>query len=349
MTKVADLVQNPANNKFEARYNGKVLASSNRASYVIEMIRSGMCNKAKQYGVTDVVDKTGGKAFQPTASAAAEAVSHVLGGEPTPQSLAASKFPINKRFELLAFYTQMVAKREQPSLLVTGPGGLGKTYSVLSELQKFGLLNAGDCGQVIPPDGDGKNGTLKPSESKKYYSIIKGYSTPKGLYRTLFENQNRLVIFDDCDNVLRDPVALNLLKAALDSYEKRVISWHSEAIKDDGLPPQFNFTGAVIFISNLPMHKIDQAVVSRAIPVDLSMSNDQKIERMEVIVQGEEFLPNYDLKYKEAALELLRKVANESPTADINFRSLIACTRIASTERKDWEMAAEYAVLQGNV
>jgi hypothetical protein len=72
MTKVADLVQNNRTQKFEALYNGKVLASSNRASYVIEMIRSGMCNKAKQYGVTDVVDKTGGKAFAPVSSAAAQ-------------------------------------------------------------------------------------------------------------------------------------------------------------------------------------------------------------------------------------------------------------------------------------
>jgi hypothetical protein len=208
-------------------------------------------------------------------------------------SIAATRFPINKRFELLEFYTEMVAKREQPSLLVTGPGGLGKTYSVLAKLQELGILNAGDCGEVIPPDGDGKNGTLKPSESKKYYTIIKGYSTPKGLYRTLFENQNRLVIFDDCDSVLRDPTALNLLKGALDSYEKRVISWHSESIRDDGLPSSFNFSGSVIFISNYPMHKIDQAVKTRAIPVDLTMSNEQKIERMEVIVQNEQFLPSY--------------------------------------------------------
>jgi hypothetical protein len=276
-------------------------------------------------------------------------VSEVLGGDTAPQSIAAARFPINKRFELLDFYTEMVAKREQPSLLVTGPGGLGKTYSVLAKLQKLGIVNAGDCGQVIPPDGDGKNGTLKPTSPRSTTRSSRATRLPRVSTGRSSRTRHRLVIFDDCDSVLRDPVALNLLKGALDSYEKRVISWHSEAIKDDGLPPSFNFTGAVIFISNLPMHKIDQAVKSRAIPVDLSMSNEQKIERMEVIVCNEEFLPTYPIEHKNAALELLRKIASEVPQADINFRSLIAVTRIAATGKKDWEMAAEYAVLQGDV
>jgi hypothetical protein len=344
--KVAELVQNKATGKYEGKYNGQVLASSFSASYVMESIKSGRCNKAKRMGITDIVDKTGGIAFTPVAAAVQHATGEVAGETP---SIAATRFPINKRFELLEFYTEMVAKREQPSLLVTGPGGLGKTYSVLAKLQELGILNSGDCGEVIPPDGDGKNGTLKPSESKKYYTIIKGYSTPKGLYRTLFENQNRLVIFDDCDSVLRDPTALNLLKGALDSYEKRVISWHSESIRDDGLPSSFNFSGSVIFISNYPMHKIDQAVKTRAIPVDLTMSNEQKIERMEVIVQNEQFLPSYAPELKQKALELLRRLASEVPQAEINFRSLITCTRIAATGKKDWEMAAEYAVLEGDV
>lgn len=336
--KVADLVKNERTGKYEAIYNGRILASSLSMSYVIESIRSGRCNKANQVGVKDIVDKTGGGTFAPLQT-----------GTDAAPSIVATRFPINKRFELLEFYTEMVAKREQPSLLVTGPGGLGKTWTVLAKLQELGLINAGDCGQVIPPDGDGKNGTLKPSESRKYYTIIKGYSTAKGLYRTLFENQNRLVIFDDCDSVLRDPTALNLLKGALDSYEKRVISWHAESIKDDGLPSQFNFTGSVIFISNLAMHKIDQAVKTRAYPVDLSMSNEQKIERMEVIVQSDDFMPGFDIELKEKSLNLLRRVANEVPQAEINFRSLIAVTRIAATGKKDWEMAAEYVVLQGDV
>ena len=37
--------------------------------------------------------------------------------------------------------------------------------------------------------------------------MVKGYSTAKGLYRTLFENNGMVIIFDDCDSILKDDVA----------------------------------------------------------------------------------------------------------------------------------------------
>ena len=104
----------------------------------------------------------------------------------------------------------------------------------------------------------------------KSFTVIKGYSTPKGLYRTLFENRNGVIVFDDCDSVLRDPVSLNLLKGALDSYERRIISWRAD-IRDEDLPTSFEFRGRVIFISNLGSNQIDQAIISRSMAVDLKI------------------------------------------------------------------------------
>jgi hypothetical protein len=181
---------------------------------------------------------------------------------------------------------------------------------------------------------------LTEAQSRKLYTVVKGYSTAKGLYRTLFENRNRIVVFDDCDSVLRDPVALNLLKGALDSYDKRIISWNAETSGDDDLPRSFEFKGGVIFISNLPIFKIDQAVRSRAICVDLSMTTAQKIERMEAIILTEEFLPDYDADTKRAALTFLETMKDEAK--ELSFRTLIAVTKVAGRGGDNWTRRAEY-------
>jgi hypothetical protein len=185
-----------------------------------------------------------------------------------------------------------------------------------------------------------KSAAFSRGENEKQYAVVKGYSTAKGLFRTLYENRHRIVVFDDCDSVLENSTAVNLLKAALDSYDRRIITWNSESFGgDDDLPRSFEFTGGVIFISNRPIYKIDQAIRSRAICVDLSMTASQKIERMGTIIKAEEFMPQYDMEVKENALKFLDKMKNKA--GDLNLRTLISVTRVAA-RGGEWENRAEY-------
>jgi hypothetical protein len=168
--------------------------------------------------------------------------------------------------------------------------------------------------------------------------MVKGYSTAKGLYRTLFENNKGIVVFDDCDAVLKDPVALNVLKSALDSYGKRIISWNAD-FRDDDLPRSFNFEGRVIFISNLDEGKIDQAIRSRSMMIDLTMSLDQKIERMETISMMDEFMPEYDKVIIKDALDLIREVKDDAK--EISLRTLIAVSKVRASN-SNWKDLATY-------
>jgi hypothetical protein len=223
----------------------------------------------------------------------------------------------------------MVASGVQPSAVITGEGGLGKTYTVIKTLESNGLKDISDLADFQV--GDVLN-------ARKCFTMVKGYSTAKGLYRTLFENQKSVIVFDDCDAVLKDPVALNLLKGALDSYGKRIISWNAD-MKDDDLPRSFEFTGRVIFISNMDQDKIDQAIRSRSMMIDLSMSTDQKIDRMEFIAGLAEFLPEYDAKIKSDALGLIREIKDE--VKEISLRTLIAVAKVRASN-KDWKDLATY-------
>lgn len=239
------------------------------------------------------------------------------------------KFDINTRFGFVEKLVTMVASGVQPSAVVTGEGGLGKTYTVTKTLEANGYKDISDL-------ADFQVGAV--INTRKCFTFVKGYSTAKGLYRTLFENNKSIVVFDDCDAVLRDPVALNILKGALDSYGKRIISWNAD-MRDEDLPRSFNFEGRVIFISNMAQDKIDQAIRSRSMMIDLSMTTTQKIDRMEHISKLDEFLPEYSAEIKADALALIRAIKDD--VKEISLRTLIAVAKVRASN-KDWKDLATY-------
>jgi hypothetical protein len=240
-----------------------------------------------------------------------------------------NRYDINTRFGFVEKLVNMVATGVQPSAVITGEGGLGKTYTVTKTLEANGYKDISDL-------ADFQVGSI--INTRRCFTMIKGYSTAKGLYRTLFENNKSIIVFDDCDAVLKDPVALNLLKGALDSYGKRIISWNAD-MRDEDLPRSFEFTGRVIFISNMDQEKIDQAIRSRSMMIDLSMSLSQKIDRMEFIAKSDEFLPEYDSSIKDDSLALIREIKDECK--EISLRTLIAVCKIRASN-KDYKDLATY-------
>lgn len=231
-------------------------------------------------------------------------------------------FNVNKRFEFLEQLSQMVVENKTPSLLVTGEGGLGKTYTINQTVSK-----------LIGDDGD----------VQREVEVIKGYSTARGLYNSLYDHNGKLIIFDDCDSILSDKVSLNILKGALDSYEERIITWQAQMRKGDEYPQKFEFTGRIIFISNKKREKIDQAILSRCMVVDVSMTPKEKIERMQTVL---EFVcPEVPLEEKQESLDLINKHRDE--IKDLNFRTLIKVSKIKNSFPDGWEDLATYSMFEG--
>jgi hypothetical protein len=243
-----------------------------------------------------------------------------------------SRFTINERFGFVTDMVAMLASGAQASVVVTGPGGLGKSFTVTKALA--------DCGMTdVSLLEDFAVGTVL--KTAKTFRVIKGYSTPKGLYRTLYENKDGVIVFDDCDSVLKDPVSLNLLKGALDSYSRRIISWRAD-IRDEDLPTSFEFKGRVVFISNLSSSNIDQAIITRSMAVDLSMTNKQKIERMKHLLSSGEFMPEFDKTIKADAMSLIERLQDQ--VKELSLRTLIQVTKIRQSAGKNWANLAEYTI-----
>ncbi len=166
-------------------------------------------------------------------------------------------------------------------MIVTGPPGVGKSYGVEKTLDEHSLFD-------------------DISASKRKYVVVKGAMTALGLYAKLYEysDPGNVVVFDDCDSILWNEDALNILKAALDSGKKRKISWNSDSnfLRREGVPGEFEFKGSVIFITNLKFDSTRQtkikdhleAILSRCHYLDLTLdtTRDKMLRIKQIVRQG---------------------------------------------------------------
>jgi len=226
-------------------------------------------------------------------------------------------------FNNLERLTKMVGRGIQPSLVITGGAGLGKTYLVKKTLTDMGL------------------------EEAKQFVHFKGRATAAGLFVTIYENSDKIIVLDDCDSVFKDVDAVNLLKAALDSYDTRKLSYIStKPLKDtygDPVPRHFEFTGKIIFISNISQSKLDEAIKSRSFVADISMNTKQMFQRIDDLKDVMETkIPN---EVKEKALAIMKSLEKKYEGVEINLRSFIKACRICAMGFEDCEsMVAEQIV-----
>ena len=226
-------------------------------------------------------------------------------------------------FNNLERLTKMVGRGIQPSLVITGGAGLGKTYLVKKTLTDMGL------------------------EEAKQFVHFKGRATAAGLFVTLYENSDKIIVLDDCDSVFKDMDAVNMLKAALDSYDTRKLSYIStKPLKDaygDPVPRHFEFTGKIIFISNISQSKLDDAIKSRSFVSDISMNTKQMFQRIDDLKDDiEKKIPG---EVKEKALNIMKSLEAKYEGVEINLRSFIKACRICAMGFEDCaSMVAEQIV-----
>lgn len=228
-----------------------------------------------------------------------------------------TRFTVHQRFSFIATLADMVAQKKAKSLIVTGSGGLGKTFEVLAAMSRNNLVEDED------------------------YTVIKGFSTPKSMFRALWENKERIVIFDDTDSVFDNVTAVSILKSALDSYEKRTVCWLTELIREgDDLPQRFEFKGGIIFVSNLSLGDIEQTILSRALFVDVSMTAKEKIDRIKALAAA--MRPDLPMKAKLAVIKHLNSLRDK--IGDLNIRSFLKTCEIYSANPKAWKNVSEYVL-----
>lgn len=242
---------------------------------------------------------------------------------------------IRERFEILTDMTKAATTGDIRAMIVSGPPGVGKSFGVEQEIEKATLFD-----------------TI--SGKKLRAEVVKGSATPIGLYQTLYKysDANCVVVFDDCDSILLDDVALNLLKGALDSGKKRKISWLSESstLRREGIPDQFEFKGSVIFITNLKFDQMKSqklrdhldALQSRCHYLDLTLDTMRdKILRIQQIAKDGVLFQDYDFN-AETEQELISFMDdNKNRLREMSLRMALKIADLRKSFPNNWKRMAE--------
>jgi hypothetical protein len=215
-------------------------------------------------------------------------------------------------------YVSMVAKKHTNNLIITGVGGIGKSYQVIQRIKELGLKENED------------------------YITINGYMTPLKFYERLYENRDKLVILDDVAGLLNNLINVAILKGMMWEMgnNKRIVTYNSSTAQLQYVG-KFEFTGQLIVILN----KIDKekdvhtkALLSRAIHYTLEFAFKDIKEILRQISKS--------IRYKNISIESRTEVTDyilnntDETTKDLNIRSLIKAFDIylyANSEHLDWK------------
>ena len=240
-----------------------------------------------------------------------------------------------ERFMILDEMTMAVKTGDVRAMIVSGPPGVGKSFGVEAVLQKADLFN-----------------TL--AEKKPKFEVVKGAMSAIGLYAKLYEysEKGNVIVFDDCDSILMEDLSLNILKGALDSSERRWISWNTDSrlLRSEGIPDRFEFKGAAIFITNIKFEHVRSkklrdhldALESRCHYIDLQMDTArEKILRIKQVVREKGMLDRYEFEdvVKDEIVEFVEK--NADKLRELSLRMVLKLADLRKSFPKSWTAMAK--------
>jgi hypothetical protein len=250
------------------------------------------------------------------------------------ESVAEIEVKLQDRFEALEIMSEATGRGINRALIVSGPAGLGKSYTVeakMAELEKQG----------------------------HHVTYIKGYVRPLGLYKLLYESRhpNSILVFDDSDSIFHDDVSMNLLKSACDSTDRRVLHWLSRSLEreedEDGenIPEKFEFEGSIIFITNYDFDRLIEsgyklaphfeALVSRSHYLDLAMKTKlDYLVRIKQVVRGG-MLRDRGFSVSDETLIMEFIVDNVDRLRELSLRMVVKLSGLYKMNRNNWQKLAK--------
>lgn len=225
-------------------------------------------------------------------------------------------------FEDIEDLLSVVAKGKWRTLVICGMGGIGKTYHVTEGPRSLKAL-------------------LGPAGGKwEYHSGTK--AAPFAFYRTLFQERDKIIVFDEADSLLKNPDIVMMLKPILDTSgdnmaaymagtenmvgksEREIRSYCEEVDaeiaagtpigmgkNDVKLPSKFYFEGGMIFISNMRANQIEGAIMSRSIFVDVYLAQQDVMKRIKSIAMAK--YKSFGADYIENLMQGMGVASKETP------------------------------------
>ena len=232
-------------------------------------------------------------------------------------------------------YIEGICKGEFRSVIVNGPPGVGKSFSVDTYLQHYA-----------------EEGT---------YKVAAGHMTPLSLYGNLYQYRNvgDVLVLDDIDSVFSKIEGINLLKAAMDTKPVRRINWESSSavVVNLGLPAYFEFKGSVVLISNIgfigkkgKLQEHLEALKDRSYSLHISDNTKEELyQQVCFMVIKKSLLKEFELDDAQQS-EILDYIGNNLNKIDkISLRLAIKLAGLMKANPTEWTSMADSGLLNGSL
>lgn len=160
-------------------------------------------------------------------------------------------------FAILQNYVDYLLDSDTTLLIVKSRGGLGKTYTVLETLKK-------------------RNKTIDVD-----FAYLSGFTTPLECFNFLLNNQDKLIVLDDLEGLLKEKKNLGMLKSATfpTIENQRVVQYQSSKMEQE--QSVFICSSKFILLCNETPRGSDwNAIQSRGIYYSMKPLNDEIFEQI---------------------------------------------------------------------
>ena len=246
---------------------------------------------------------------------------------------------LRKRFGMLEELVGAAKKGHIKALVISGKPGTGKSYGVEKRLSKHNVL-----------------ATLGDKEVP--YTVIKGALSPIGLYKALYKYREagKVIALDDCDSVFEDVLMLNILKAALDSKDKRTICWNTESrvLDREGIPDRFDFQASAIFLTNIDFESVKSnklkphldALTSRSHYMSCDIATDrERLLRIKQVAQ-DGLLKDFNMDEAEQKSVIDFVGDNFDNLREQSLRTVVKAAELQSAFGDSWTKYARVSLLK---
>lgn len=203
-------------------------------------------------------------------------------------------------------------------LIIQGPPGIGKTYSVVEHIRSRYLQNPDKAVRV---------------------TRVSGYVTPLALFHTLMDHSDKgsVIVFDDCDSVWENPDSRNIMKSAIEPHGPRRVAWTSS--KSHYRP--FECMAGIIIITNADLKTIHwTALTDRAHVLDLKITTEEKIAKIYQVATNNSLVDPHTGFEIASWMVTRRELVNY-----LSIRTFVKIAQLARMSQENWHHLAEATIL----
>lgn len=231
-------------------------------------------------------------------------------------------------------------RSKSPLMIISGGAGTGKSYNfhLVAKFSKKTQFDPSIHTSVNPQHGEEVDEEdFEEQENREEYTNsdydyveVPEVSSDLQLIQLLKEHNGKILLFDDTDNVFKNPKTLGILKKATASSGKRIIGKRGQG--KFNIEP-FEFTGKLAFLSN--MSQVDftkdehmSAIYSRALKKDLYFTKQEQLGFIDNLKHHFNFTgvdrledPEEDKKEREEVFNILKENLENIDPAKFNSRT----------------------------